>query len=282
MQNLRKVQNCASTLKSKLPQGFSANIGIILGTGLGDFAEKTENRRIIDYENLPDFPLSTVASHRGAFVAGSVNGVQVIVQQGRCHLYEDRSPEEICMGVRVMGLLGVKALIITNAAGAINPRFDAGSLMLIDDQINFTGKSPLTGPNEEALGPRFPDMSRLYDPELGRVLEESALEQGIRLEKGVYFCIPGPQLETRAETRAFRQLGGDAVGMSTALEAIAAAHMGLRLAGVSCLTNKNLPDCMEKATLEDIIATAKKAGGALERLLTAVLPRIDAMLGGKR
>lgn len=278
MQNLKKVQNCAASLKDQLPQHFSAKIGIILGTGLGDFAEKATNRSVIDYEKLPGFPLSTVASHRGAFVAGSVNGVPVLLQQGRCHLYEGRSPEEICMGVRVMGLLGVKALIITNAAGAINPRFESGSLMLIEDQINFTGKSPLTGPDAEALGPRFPDMSRPYDPDIGRVLEDSALGQGIRLEKGVYFCIPGPQLETRAETRAYRLLGGDAVGMSTALEAIAAVHMGIRLAGISCLTNKNLPDCMEKATMEDIIATAKKTEGALQALLSAALPRIDAML----
>ena len=279
MQNLRKVQNCAESLKSKLPQGFSPEIGIILGTGLGDFAEKADKKSVIAYDELPGFPLPTVASHRGAFVAGTVSGVPVIMQQGRCHLYEGRTPEEVCMGVRVMGLLGVRALIVTNAAGAVNPRFDAGDLMVIEDQINFTGQSPLTGPNEEALGPRFPDMSRLYDPTLRRILEESALAEGIRLEKGVYFCIPGPQLETRAETRAYRLLGGDAVGMSTALEAIAAAHMGIRLAGVSCLTNKNLPDCMEESTIEDIIATARKAGGTLERLLAASLPRMRDALG---
>lgn len=278
MQNLRKVQNCASALKNKLPQGFTPEIGIILGTGLGDFAEIPSNKSVICYDELPDFPLSTVASHKGAFVAGTVSGVPVLLQQGRCHLYEDRTPEEVCMGVRVMGLLGIKALIVTNAAGAINPRFDAGTLMVIEDQINFTGRSPLTGPNEKALGPRFPDMSRLYDPALRRVLEEKALAEGIRLEKGVYFCIPGPQLETRAETRAYRLLGGDAVGMSTALEAIAAAHMGIRLAGVSCLTNKNLPDCMEESTIEDIIATAEQAGAALKRLLAASLPRMCELL----
>lgn len=280
MQNLRKVQICASSLKSQLPQGFCPAIGIVLGTGLGDFAEQVQDKSVIGYEKLPDFPLSTVTSHRGAFVAGSVHGVPVLLQQGRCHLYEGRSPEEVCMGVRVMGHMGIKALIITNAAGAINPRFNTGSLMLIEDQINFTGKSPLTGPNEDALGPRFPDMSALYDPALGAILEETALAQGIRLEKGVYFGIQGPQLETRAETRAYRLPGGDAVGMSTILEAVAAAHMGIRLAGISCLTNKNLPDCMERTTMEDIIATATRAGETMRTLLAAALPRIGRLLQG--
>lgn len=277
MQNLKKVQNCASSLKRQLPQGFSPAIGIVLGTGLGDFAGQVQDKSVIGFESLPDFPRSTVASHRGAFVTGSVNGVPVVLQQGRCHLYEGRPPEDVCMGVRVMGLIGVKTLIITNAAGAINPRFTVGSLMLIEDQINFTGRSPLAGPNEDALGPRFPDVSGLYCPALGAILEETALTEGIRLEKGVYFGIPGPQLETRAETRAYRLLGGDAVGMSTVLEAVAAAHMGIRLAGLSCLTNKNLPDCMEKATMEDIIATATRAGGALGALLAAALPRIHRL-----
>lgn len=251
-------------------------IGIVLGTGLGNLAESLQESLLIPYEKLPDFPRSTAPSHRGAFAAGRLAGVPVILQQGRCHLYEGKTPDDVCMGVRVMAELGVTALILTNAAGAINPQFAAGSLMLIEDQINHTGQSPLTGPNDENDGPRFPDMSRLYDPVFMRLAEESALALGLRLEKGVYFCVPGPQLETRAETRAFRLLGGDAVGMSTALEAIAAKHRGMRILGISCLSNKNLPDCMAETTIEEIIRTAKEAGTRLERLVLALLPSLAA------
>ena len=272
MQNLKKVQICANTLKDVLPQGFSPKIGIVLGTGLGNMADSLSHATSVPYSVLPDFPQSTVTSHHGQFVAGELAGVPVVLQQGRCHLYEGRTPAEVCMGVRVMAELGITALILTNAAGAINPLFAAGGLMVIEDQINFTGKSPLSGTNEDSWGPRFPDMSRVYDQALAESLEKSALALGIRLEKGIYFCTPGPQLETRAETRAYRALGGDAVGMSTALEAIAAHHMGIRVLGISCLTNKNLPDCMAEATIEEIINTAETAGKTLGTLLTAALP----------
>ena len=272
MQKLKNVQICAQTLKGLLPQGFSPKIGLVLGTGLGKLAENLVEPCHIPYEKLPGFPQSTAPSHRGAFAAGYLAGVPVIVQQGRCHLYEGKSPAEVCAGVNVMAEIGVKALILTNAAGAINPRFSAGSLMLIEDQINFTGQSPLTGPNDEAEGPRFPDMSRLYDPAFMRIAEKAALALGIRLEKGVYLCIPGPQLETRAETRAFRLLGGDAVGMSTALEAIAARHRGMRVLGLSCLSNQNLPDCMAETSIEEIIRAAEGAGADLARVVVAALP----------
>lgn len=274
MQNLKKVQTCAEALKKQLPRYFYPKIGIILGTGLSRLADSLAGISSVSYEALPDFPLSTVQSHQGAFAAGELASTPVLLQQGRCHLYEGRTPEEVCMGVRVMAHLGIKALIVTNAAGAINPNFTAGTLMRIEDQINFTGKSPLTGPNEDSWGPRFPDMSRLYDPVLGDILDQTALSLGIRLERGTYFCIPGPQLETRAETRAYRRLGGDAVGMSTALEAIAASHIGLRVVGISSLTNKNLPDCMEASTLDAIIAAAQQTGEHIERLLTASLPAL--------
>jgi purine-nucleoside phosphorylase len=274
MQTLKKVHICVEALKSKLPQNFSPELGIVLGTGLGKPAHSLQEARHIPYADLPDFPQSTAPSHRGAFSAGLLAGVPVILQQGRCHLYEGRLPADICMGVNVMAELGVSGLILTNAAGAINPLFSTGSLMLIEDQINLTGQSPLTGPNDDRLGPRFPDMSRLYDPAFMRITEQSALSLGIGLEKGIYLCIAGPQLETRAETRAYRLLGGDAVGMSTALEAIAAKHRGLRILGLSCLSNKNLPDCMAETTIEDIIASAEKAGIQLERLLLAALPAL--------
>ena len=272
MQNQEKVQNCADTLKSLLPQGFIPKVGIVLGTGLGGTADLLEGPVTVPYEKIPGFPRSTVVSHAGRFTSGLLAGVPVIAQQGRCHLYEGRTPEEVVMGVRVMALLGMKSLILTNSAGSLNPLFPAGGLMLIEDQINFSGHSPLTGPNVDAWGPRFPDVSELYDAKLGVCCERAALDLGIRLEKGVYLCTPGPQLETRAETRAYRLLGADAVGMSTALEALAAKHMGLRVVGISCLANQNLPDCMAAVTLEEITAAAGVAAGTLARLLEAVLP----------
>jgi len=272
MQNMKKVQNCVDALKSTLPQEFSPKIGIVLGTGLGNFVHFLDNFYAVPYKNLPDMPVSTVPSHQGAFVAGALSGIPVLLQQGRSHLYEGVTPADVCMGVRVMATLGVRALVITNAAGAINPLFNAGSLMAITDHINMTGQSPLTGPNEDRWGPRFPDMSRVYDQELLDIVCAHALRQGVALEKGVYVCVPGPQLETRAETRAYRMLGGDAVGMSTALEAIAAHHMGVRVLGLSCLTNKNLPDCMAEADIEGIIAVAQAAGEQLAKLLVAAVP----------
>lgn len=277
MQNQKKVQMCAEALKSMLPQGNAPQIGLVLGTGLGHLAVTLEDAVRIPYSALPGFPASTTQSHQGAFVAGRLPcGVSLLVQQGRCHLYEGRSPEEVCMGVRVMSLCGIKALLITNAAGALNPRFDVGGLMLITDHINFTGASPLSGPNVGQWGPRFPDMSRAYDADLGRILESAALGLGLRLEKGVYAGVAGPQLETPAETRFLRLAGADAVGMSLVMEVIAARHMGLRVAGISTLSNKNLPDCMVEHSIEQIIAQAEAASYALGRLLHAALPEIDA------
>jgi len=271
---MKKVQNCVEALKSHLPQGFLPKIGFVLGTGLGNFANCLDNPHSIPYKNLPDMPASTAPSHQGAFVAGMLSGIPVLLQQGRSHLYEGATAADVCMGVRVMATLGVKAFVLTNAAGALNPLFNAGSLMVITDQINMTGQSPLTGPNEERWGSRFPDMSRVYDQELLDIISAQALKQGLTLEKGVYVGIPGPQLETGAETRAYRMLGGDAVGMSTTLEAIAAHHMGVRILGLSCLTNKNLPDCMAKADIEGIIAVAQATGEQLAKLLLAAVPDI--------
>ncbi|MDL2316079.1 purine-nucleoside phosphorylase, partial [Desulfovibrio sp. OttesenSCG-928-A18] len=274
MQNQEKVQACVGVIKNQLAREFAPKTGIILGTGLTELAEEIDNAVHIPFTTLPDFPQPSVPTHHGRFVAGTLAGREVLVQQGRCHLYEGKSPAEVVMGVRVMARLGIRCLIVTNAAGALNPRFDAGSLMLIEDQINLTGKSPLTGPNIDDWGPRFPDMSRVYDEELMRIARQEALGLGIQLEKGVYLCTQGPQMESRAETRAFRLLGADAVGMSTALEVIAARHLGLRVLGVSCLSNKNLPDCMEEAPLEAIIRGARKAGEKLALLIRACLPRI--------
>ncbi|WP_028586721.1 purine-nucleoside phosphorylase [Desulfocurvus vexinensis] len=271
MQNIEKVQKAADFIRAGLPAPHAARIAVVLGTGLGAWADGLAEVASFDYAAIPGFPCSTVQSHAGKLTAALVGEVPVWVQRGRFHLYEGWSPAEVCMGVRTLAALGVSRLIITNAAGALNPQFDAGGLMLITDHINFTGANPLIGPNQDAWGERFPDMSRIYDAGLRDLALERARELGIRLERGVYIGVSGPNLESPAETRAFRLLGADAVGMSTVLEVIAARHMGLAVLGISCLTNKNLPDCMGETSLADVIAQAEAAAGRLSRLLGAVI-----------
>ncbi|MFV0421779.1 purine-nucleoside phosphorylase [Oleidesulfovibrio sp.] len=270
MQNPARVQNTSEFLKKNKNEAFTPKVGIVLGTGLGGLVDAVSIQSTISYADIPDFPQSTVASHKGQFILGTLGGTPVMLQQGRCHLYEGYSPEDVCMGVRTMAAMGVTTLIITNAAGALNPAWTPGDLMAITDHINFTGKSPLTGYNHDEWGPRFPDMSRPYDGELIELAMQKATQLGIRLERGVYAGVQGPQMETPAETRMYKAVGADAVGMSTVLEVIAARHMGLRVLGISCLTNKNLPDCMQDAPLEEVIRVANLAGGRLASLIEAV------------
>lgn len=189
-------------------------------------------------------------------------------------MYEGFDAREVTHGIRVLGELGVKTLILTNAVGALNPSFETGSPMLIEDHINLTGTTPLRGENIDAWGTRFPDMCAVYDSELRELTVNKALEHGIRLERGVFIQIMGPNMETPAETRMYKTLGGDAIGMSTCMEAIAAHHMGIKILGISCLTNKNLPDCMEEASLEDVIAQANKSSAAMTKLIRSVLKEI--------
>lgn len=274
MQNPDAVQKAADFIRSALPPSFAAKTGIILGTGLGGWSSELPQTAAINYGDIPGFPTSTVSSHAGRLMAAHIGDTPVLMLQGRFHLYEGYSPAEVVMGVRTLGELGVSTLIVTNAAGALNPRYDTGSLMAITDQMNFTGRTPLAGPNHDAWGPRFPDMSRVFSPRLVRLGLESAAKLGIRLERGIYIGVLGPNLETPAETRAYRQLGADAVGMSTVMETIAAAHMGMEILGISCLTNKNLPDCMEPTTLDDVIAAADAAAGDLSRLLAEVAGKL--------
>ncbi len=270
MLNLEKVQNCANAIKNAVPAGFAPELALVLGTGLGALAAHVEKPVHIPYSALPDYPASTVPSHEGRFVCGFLAGLPVIMQQGRCHLYEGYSPEEVCLGVRAMALSGASALFITNSAGSINPLFKSGSLMLIDDHINFTGQSPLCGVDDKPpLGTRFIDMSAVYDQTLGEIAAREALALGVTLEKGVYAGILGPQFETKAETRFLRHSGADAVGMSTVMEVIAARHFGMRVIGISCLTNQNLPDRPAENTLEEVMETAEKASDSLFRLTMA-------------
>ncbi|UZP67857.1 purine-nucleoside phosphorylase [Desulfovibrio mangrovi] len=274
MQKPKKVQNAVSALQARLSGLPAPRVGIVLGTGLGGLAEAMQVQASVPYDDIPDFPRSTVQSHAGRFLFGTLGGVQVVMQQGRNHLYEGYGPDDVCMGVRCMAALGIETFIVTNAAGCLNPQWDAGDLMVITDHINFTGRTPLAGENHDAWGPRFPDMSRAYDPALVRLAMQQADELGIRLERGVYVGVQGPQMETPAETRMFKRLGADAVGMSTVMEVIAARHMSLKVLGFSCLTNKNLPDCMEDAPIEVVIAMANKSGGNLARLIESVVTRL--------
>lgn len=273
MQNPQEVQCAIAAIRAALPE-LQPALAIVLGTGLGDFAHALKNTRSIHYADIPHFPLSTVESHAGCLLFGTLEGVEVVLQQGRCHLYEGYSPRDVCMGVRIMHGLGAHSLVITNSAGALTPQWDAGSLMLISDHINHTNRSPLTGPNCEAWGERFPDMSCAYDPVYLRLALEAASELGLRVERGVYVGVAGPQLESPAETRMLRTLGANAVGMSTVLEVIAARHLGMKVLGISCLTNKNLPDCMAAASLDQMLRVAAATGSDLSRLVHKFITKI--------
>lgn len=272
MQNFQEVQSAIAAVKAALPH-VRPKIAIVLGTGLGDIAHALEGMQDIPYAAIPHFPRSTVESHAGRLLFGKLDGVDVVLQQGRCHLYEGYSPSAVCMGVRLMRGLGAETLVVTNAAGALNPRWDAGQLMVITDHINYTGCSPLTGANHDAWGERFPDMSCAYDSTLVRTALAAATGLGLRVERGVYVGVQGPQMESPAETRMLRTLGADAVGMSTVLEVIAARHMGMKVLGISCLTNKNLPDCMAPAPLEEVLRVAASAGDALSRLIRSFVTK---------
>lgn len=271
MEYLSKIQHSAAYIQEKLGKIQGGSVGLVTGTGLGGLTESIENPVSIPYGDIPEFPVSTVQSHTGRLVHGVIGSVPVLALEGRFHLYEGFSAREATHNIRVLGELGVKTLILTNAAGALNPSFKTGAPMLIEDHINLTGRTPLRGDNVDAWGDRFPDMCAVYDPELRELAASKALEFGIRLERGVYMQVAGPNMETPAETRMYRMMGADAIGMSTCMEAIAARHMGIRLLGISCLTNKNLPDCMREASLEDVIRQANKSAAAMTGLIRAVL-----------
>jgi len=270
----KKITLAKEYIENQLKNIKRPEIGIVLGTGLGEIGEKINKKAEILYKNIPNFPVSTVDTHKGKMIFGDISEKSVIIMQGRVHLYEGYSPQDVCFGVRLVGLLGIKTIILTNAAGAINPQFKEGNIMVISDHINFQGKNPLVGPNIDELGERFPDMSCVYDKDLIELALAAGIDLGFRLEKGVYVAVLGPSLETPAETRALKRLGGDAVGMSTVMEAIAARHMGLKVLGLSCLTNKNLPDCMKETSFEYIVEQANKTSRRLIKLLVEIVKRI--------
>lgn len=231
-QKLEKTVSFIHSVKKSTPR-----VGVILGSGLGDFVEKMENKTIIPYSEIPYFKKVTVQGHDGKLILGTVRGVEVVALQGRFHLYEGHEMDEVVYPVRVLARLGIEILIVTNAAGGINLSYRPGDLVILNDQINFTGRNPLIGPNDDTAGPRFPDMSRAFNPELTSILSETGRELNIRTPQGVYVGVLGPTYETPAEIRMFRILGGDVVGMSTVPEVIIANHIGLKVCGVSCVTN---------------------------------------------
>jgi len=237
--------------------GFEPEIGIVLGTGLGSLADYIDKVSSIDYADIPEFPVSTVFGHEGRLILGRLEGKRVIAMQGRFHYYEGYSMQEVTIPVRVMKKLGIKLLVASNACGGLNPNFEAGDIMIITDHINFMGTNPLIGPNLEEFGPRFPDMSQVYDKELVELLEKIAASQGIRVHKGVYGAVSGPNYSTKAELSMMIKLGADTVGMSTVPEAIAARHCGLKVAGVSCITDMAIPDTMTAPSHEEIVKVAE-------------------------
>jgi purine-nucleoside phosphorylase len=268
----RAVTEAATFVREAL--GTEARIGLILGTGLGRLADELESAQELAYDAIPHFPVSTVESHHGRLLAGTLAGVPVLAMQGRFHLYEGYDAHQITFPVRVMNALGIETLLISNAAGGMNPLFRRGDLMLLTDHINLQGANPLIGPNADEWGPRFPDMSEVYDAELRQIAERAALDRAIRLQQGVYAAVAGPNLETRAEYRFLRLIGADAVGMSTVPEAIVARHMGMRCLAVSVITDECFPDALEPVSIADVLAAAAEAEPNLATLMRAVVEQI--------
>lgn len=247
---------------------------MILGSGLGAYAESFQERTVIPYHSIPHFPCSTVAGHSGSLVIGNVQGVPVVALQGRVHLYEGYSIEQVSFGTRVLGLLGIQRLVVTNAAGGINTDFSPGDLMLITDHINLMGRNPLAGPNLDELGPRFPDMSEAYNSAMRAIALEAARRRGIFLRQGVYMGLQGPSYETPAEIRMCRYLGADAVGMSTVPEVIVANHMGIGVLGISCITNMAAGILPQRLTHKEVIETTERVGDKFHSLLQGIIPQL--------
>jgi len=253
---------------------ISPSIGVILGTGLGDLVSKVDVTSTIDYDDIPHFPISTVESHHGRLVLGKLAGTNVVVMQGRFHTYEGYSQQQITFPVRVMHNLGVRTLIVSNACGGMNPLYRRGDVMLIDDHINLIGDNPLIGPNDDRLGPRFPDMSEPYSRRLLEIAQQAALSLRTRVHRGVYVAVAGPNLETRAEYRFLRTIGADVVGMSTVPENIVARHMGMDVLGMSVVTDECFPDSLEPIHIEHVLAAAAKAEPIMTSIIIDVISKL--------
>ncbi len=268
----KQIKEAVGFLKKNT--GVSPTVGIILGTGLGGLAKEIDRPEIIDYEKIPHFPRSTVESHNGKLILGQIGDKKVVAMQGRFHYYEGYTMQQITFPVRIMGELGVKTLLISNAAGGMNIHFQKGDLMLIDDHINLQGTNPLIGQNLDEYGPRFPDMSEPYSKRLIQLAEEIALEHQIKVQRGVFVAVPGPSLETRAEYRFLRAAGADAVGMSTVPEDIVAVQMGMEVFGISVITDECFPDALEPVDVSEIIAVARYTEPKLTLIMKELIERL--------
>jgi len=247
---------------------------LILGTGLGQLAEEMTVEVELPYEDIPHFPVSTVESHAGKLLIGYLGGKSIMAMQGRFHYYEGYSMNQIAFPVRIAKMLGIQTLLVSNACGGLNPNFERGDIMLINDHINFLGDNPLIGPNDPDLGPRFPDMSQPYTERLLATAEQVALDAGIKMHQGVYLAVSGPMMETKGEYRYMRQLGADVVGMSTVPEVIAAVHMSMEVLGISVITDECFPDALEPVSLDDVLEAAALAEPQLTRVVVGVLERL--------
>jgi purine-nucleoside phosphorylase len=271
---LERIEESAAAVRARIAQ--QPHVAIILGTGLGGLAARIESPVVIDYRNIPGFPLSTVESHAGRLLAGQLAGHPVLAMQGRFHRYEGYSLHQATFPVRVLRHLGARVLIVSNACGGMHPDWRAGDLMLLADHINLLGDHPLVGPNDDRLGPRFLDCSQPYDAGLRALARDVAAAQGTPLREGVYVAVAGPNLETRSEYRLLRALGADVVGMSTVPEVLVALHGGMRVLGVSIITDVCLPDTLEAVSLDRILAVASEAEPWLTALIAGVVERLDA------
>jgi purine-nucleoside phosphorylase len=272
LHTLERVEEAAAVVRARF--GASPDVAIILGTGLGRLAEEIDVQAEVAYGDIPGFPLSTVESHAGRLLCGTLGGKTVVAMQGRFHRYEGYTLQQVTFPVRVLRALGAHTLVVSNACGGMHPLWAPGELMLIADQVNLLGDNPLIGPNDDRLGVRFPDMSAPFDAGLRALAREVAAERGITLREGTYVAVAGPNLETRAEYRMLRALGADVVGMSTVPEVIVAVHGGMKVLGLSIITDACLPDALEPASLDRIIAMANKAEPHLSAVVRGVLERM--------
>lgn len=267
-----KIEQTLAVIKKHTSDNFP--VGIVLGTGLGGLVNEIKIDVEIDYSDLPHFPISTVESHKGRLIFGTIGNKKVVAMQGRFHYYEGYTMQQITYPIRVMKFLGVKTLLVSNACGGMNPQFRKGDVMLMTDHINLLGDNPLIGPNEDELGPRFPDMSEPYSQELINLAEQIALENKLKIQKGVYVAVPGPNLETKAEYRFLRATGADVVGMSTIPENIVANQMGMKVLGVSIITDECFPDSLKPVNVQEIIETAMAAEPKMTLIMKEVIKRI--------
>lgn len=271
-----ELQAAAAAVRGKLPQGAKPTVGLILGSGLGSFADTLSDRVKVPYDQIPGFAASTIVGHAGNLVYGRAGALEVVALQGRVHFYEGHDIAKVVLPARVLVTLGIRTLVVTNAAGGVDPTLKPGQIVILHDHLNLMPVSPLRGPNDERLGPRFPDMSEVYARELRQIAAAAGRDLGMELREGIYAGLAGPSYETPAEVRMLRGLGADLVGMSTVPEAIAAVHMGARILGLSCVTNLAAGLLPQKLSHDEVTETAARVRGEFERLLARILLRLEA------